>query len=261
MLKKRIIPKLQMITRTSLRGVRPVLVVTKGFGEPRAVADPLSQAKIYEAQMVDELILVDIERTESSWDVLVRCLAELAENLATPISVGGGVRRLSQVQQLLDVGADKVIINSGALNNPRLIEEVASRYGEQCLVVSIDARSSATGEWSVWSDSGERESRGDMSAWAQEAADRGAGEIMITSIERDGFGMGLDLRLIEEVYESVAVPVIASGGCGLAKHFVEGFASGAEAVAAGTFFSLRDQNPIQCRAHVRNAGIAIRAGF
>lgn len=261
MLKKRIIPKLQLITKSSLRGVRPVLVVTRGFGDPRAVGDPLSQAKIYEAQMVDELILVDIERTESSWEVLVSCLSDIAENLATPISVGGGVRHLSQVQQLLDVGADKVIVNSGALNNPHLIEQISSRYGEQCLVVSIDVRNSGSGVWSVWSDSGVCGFREDARAWAQEAVARGAGEIIVTSIERDGFGTGLDLRLIETVSESVDVPVIASGGCGLAKHFVEGFVSGAAAVAAGTFFSLRDQNPMQCRAQVRNAGVAIRAGF
>jgi len=258
MLKHRLIPKLQLGLRRSFRGAQPVLVVTRQFGSRRAIGDPLSQAKIYEAQLADELILVDLERTEESWPVLIETLEAVAEALATPLAVGGGVHSFEQVQSLLDRGADKVVLNSAALEQPSLIDRVAAAYGAQCVVLSLDARSRADGGWRVWSDAGRLDGGRDALAWAREAADRGAGEVMTTAIERDGTGEGLDLALTAALSESLAVPVIASGGCGLAQHFVEGYQAGAAAVAAGTFFCQRDQNPMQCRSHIKNAGIPIR---
>jgi cyclase len=258
MLKRRLIPKLQLGLRRSFRGDQPVLVVTRQFGSRRAIGDPLSQAKIYEAQLADELILVDLERTEESWPVLLETLESVAEALATPLAVGGGVHSFEQVQALLDRGADKVVLNSAALEQPSLIDRVAAAYGAQCVVLSLDARPSDDGGWRVWSDAGRLDGGRDALAWAREAADRGAGEVMATAIERDGTGEGLDLALTAALSESLAVPVIASGGCGLAQHFVEGYQAGAAAVAAGTFFCQRDQNPMQCRSHIRNAGLPIR---
>jgi imidazole glycerol-phosphate synthase subunit HisF len=258
MLKRRLIPKLQLGLRRSFRGAQPVLVVTRQFGSRRAIGDPLSQAKIYEAQLVDELILVDLERTEESWPVLLETLTSVAEALATPLAVGGGVHSFEQVQALLDRGADKVVLNSAALEQPSLIDRVAAAYGAQCVVLSLDARPSADGCWRVWADAGRLDGERDALTWAREAADRGAGELMATAIDRDGTGKGLDLALTAALSESLTVPVITSGGCGLAQHFVEGYQAGAAAVAAGTFFCQRDQNPMQCRSHIRNAGLPIR---
>ena len=184
-------------------------------------------------------------------------LESVVEALATPLAVGGGVHSFEQVQALLDRGADKVVLNSAALEQPSLINRVSAAYGAQCVVLSLDARSSADGGWRVWSDAGRLDGGRDALAWACEAADRGAGEVMATAIERDGTGEGLDLALTAALSESLAVPVIARR-LRLAQHFVEGYLAGAAAVAAGTFFCHRDQNPMQCRSHIRNAGILIR---
>ncbi len=258
MLKRRLIPKLQMGLRRSYRGVQPVLVVTRQFDNRRSIGDPLSQAKIYEAQLADELILVDLERTDESWPVLLETLEYVAETLATPLAVGGGVNTFEQVQSLLDRGADKVILNSAALEQPTLIDRVAGAYGSQCVVLSIDFRPNSDGGWRVFADAGRADAGREALSWAREATDRGAGEVMVTAIERDGTGIGLDLSITKAFSDSLQVPLITSGGCGLAQHFVEGYQAGASAVAAGTFFCQRDQNPMQCRSHIRNAGVPIR---
>ena len=258
MLKRRLIPKLQLGLRQSLRGAQPVLVITRQFGSRRAIGDPLSQAKIYEAQLADELILVDLERSQESWPLLLSTVEAVADALATPLAVGGGLHSFEQVQALLDRGADKVVLNSAALEQPDLIDRVAGAYGAQCVVLSLDARPLAGGGWRVWSAGGQVDTGRDALQWASEVVQRGAGEVLATSIERDGCGEGLDLALTAAMASTLSVPVIASGGCGLAHHFVEGYQAGAAAVAAGTFFCQRDQNPMQCRSHIRNAGLPIR---
>jgi cyclase len=258
MLKRRLIPKLQLGLSKSFRGAQPVLVVTRQFDYRRAIGNPLSQAKIYEAQLADELILVDLVRSEESWSVLLDTVEAMAEALATPLAVGGGVHSLEQVQALLDRGADKVVLNSAPLTQPELIGRVATSYGAQCVVLSLDVRPQAEGGWRVWSEGGTLDVGREALSWAREAVDRGAGEVMVTAIERDGTGMGLDLDLTTALAKTLVVPLIASGGCGLAQHFVEGYKAGAAAVAAGTFFCQRDQNPMQCRSHIRNAGLPIR---
>jgi cyclase len=258
MLKRRLIPKLQLGLRQSFRGAQPVLVVTRQFGQRRAIGDPLSQAKIYEAQLADELVLVDLERSDDSWPVLLATLESMAEALATPLAVGGGLHSFEQVQALLDRGADKVVLNSAALDQPGLIDQVAGAYGAQCVVLSLDARSDGAAGWRVWADGGRRDSGRSALDWASEAVQRGAGEVLATAIDRDGTGEGLDLPLIQALAGGLSAPLIAAGGCGLAQHFVEGYLAGAAAVAAGTFFCQRDQNPMQCRSHIRNAGLPIR---
>lgn len=258
MLKCRLIPKLQLGLRRSFRGSQPVLVVTREFGSRRAIGDPLSQAKIYESQLADELILVDLERTHESWLTLLSTVEAMSEALATPLAVGGGIHCLEQIQELLDRGADKIIFNSAPLHQPELIDRVASAYGAQCVVLSLDVWPHPEGGWNVWSEGGRLDVGLNALTWAREAVARGAGEVMVTSIERDGTGTGLDLALATAMAEALPVPIIASGGCGLAQHFVEGYQAGASAVAAGTFFCQRDQNPMQCRSHIRNAGFPIR---
>lgn len=258
MLKRRLIPKLQLSLLDSFRGPRPVLVVTRQFASRKPIGDPLSQAKIYEAQLADELILVDLDRTDKSWKVLLETLDSLAESLATPLTVGGGIRTFDQVQQLLDRGADKVVLNTGALLDPVLIDQVSGSYGNQCVVLSIDTRMLGDDSWHVFGDAGRHSTGRDPISWSTEAADRGAGEILVTAIDRDGEGLGLDINLVKQLTSSVNLPIIAAGGCGRAEHFVSGYEAGAAAVAAGTYFCQRDQNPMQCRSHIRNAGLPIR---
>ena len=262
MLKKRLIPKLLIQHRQLGRVERPVLVTTRDFREAIEVGDPVSQAKIYEAQMADELIVLNIDGTPIGDDeVMLGLIERLASETFMPLAVGGGVRSVGDFGRLLESGADKVTTNGAALTNPALIDEAASRYGAQCVVVSIDYRVNADGRTEVFADRASKPTGRDVLAWAREAVDRGAGELLLTDASRDGSGQGLDLALARQVTEAVSVPVILSGGCGLAAHFSEGFVEGgAEGVAAGTFFCFRDQNPMQTRSHIRNAGVPIRMG-
>lgn len=260
MLKKRLIPKLLIKHRQLGRSARPVLVTTRSFGDAHDVGDPVSQAKIYEAQLADELIVLNIDGAPIGGDAVMLDLIErLASETFMPLCVGGGVRHVDDFGTLLNRGADKVSINGAALGAPDLIAEAAQRYGAQCVVVSIDFRTDASGLARVMRDHASASTGLEVVAWAQEAVRRGAGELLLCDADRDGSGAGLNWEVGAAVAAGVQVPVILSGGCGLAEHFVEGFVSGrAEGVAAGTFFCFRDQNPMQTRAHIRNAGVAIR---
>ncbi len=258
MLKRRLIPKLLLKASRVGASHRMVLVTTVGFDRTIDVGDPVSQAKIYEAQAADELIFLDLDASVESRQPLVEVVHRAAEEIFMPITVGGGVRSTDDFRLLLSNGADKVSINSAAVEDPSLIQRAADTFGAQCVVVSIDYRVEGT-DRTVWTHGGTVQTTLEPVAWAREAEALGAGELLLTCIDRDGSGTGLDVDLIAQVTSAVGIPVIASGGCGLASHFVEGFQVGAaEAVAAGTFFCLRDQNPMQSRAHIRNAGIAIR---
>lgn len=261
MLKRRIIPKLLVMPRAFGQARRSVLVTTRGFGESFDVGDPVSQAKIYEAQMADELAVLNILGTPVGEDPgLLSAIERLASETFMPILVGGGVRSLDDFSLLLERGADKVAINAAALADPTLISRAAERFGAQCVVVSIDFRKSGSdGHATVHRERASVDTGRDVLAWASEAVRAGAGELLLTDADRDGSGAGLNLAIGRAVVAAVDVPVILSGGCGLAQHFVEGFRdAGADAVAAGTFFSFRDQNPMQTRAHVKSAGIPIR---
>jgi cyclase len=176
-----------------------------------------------------------------------------------PLTVGGGVQVVDDFGRLLERGADKVSINTEALNRPELITDAASRYGAQCVVVSIDFRMDSSGEALVARDHAKTVTSLKVIDWARQAVALGAGELLLCDADRDGTGDGLNWEIGRLVASNVKVPVILSGGCGLADHFVRGFLDGrAEGVSAGTFFCFRDQNPMQTRAHIRNAGVAIR---
>jgi imidazole glycerol-phosphate synthase subunit HisF len=260
LLKKRLIPKLLINYRKIGTSIRPVLVTTKGYREHYDVGDAVSQAKIYEAQLADELIILNISsQAIESEKTMLKLVEKLAEETFMPLAVGGGVKTLDDFSSLLAHGADKVCINSAALKNPYFISEAANRFGSQCVVVSIDFHQDVSGRSCVFHGHNKPFSDQDVVEWAVQAVAAGAGEIFLTDIERDGTGMGLNCALGRAVSEAVSVPVILSGGCGLVEHFVQGFQQGGvEAVAAGTFFSFRDQNPMQLRAHLRNEGIPIR---
>lgn len=260
MLKKRLIPKLLILHRALGKSVRPVLVTTTGYTQSHDTGDPVSQAKIYEAQLADELIVLNIDGTAISDDPLMLGLIErLASETFMPLAIGGGVRAVDDFALLLERGADKVSINTAALDDPGLIGAAAHRYGAQCVVVSIDFRTGENGAPFVVRDRGRTPVVRTPLDWAKEAVARGAGELLLCDADRDGSGNGLNWQVCLEIADTVSVPVIISGGCGRAEHFVEGFVRGhAEGVAAGTYFCFRDQNPMQARAHIRNAGVAIR---
>jgi len=260
MVKKRLIPKL-LIKHHEIGGkFRPVLVTTRLFQEVLTVGDPVSQAKIYEAQLADELVVLNIDSTPIGQDKMMLGLVErLATETFMPLTVGGGVQVVDDFGRLLERGADKVSINTEALNTPELITDAASRYGAQCVVVSIDFRMDSSGEALVARDHAKTVTSLKVIDWARQAVALGAGELLLCDADRDGTGNGLNWEIGRLVASSVKVPVILSGGCGLADHFVRGFLDGlAEGVSAGTFFCFRDQNPMQTRAHIRNAGVAIR---
>ncbi|HYI49019.1 MAG TPA: imidazole glycerol phosphate synthase cyclase subunit [Allosphingosinicella sp.] len=259
MLKKRIIPKLLIKHRALGAVTRPVLVTTRGYRDIREVGDPVSQAKIYEAHLADELIVLNIDGTGLAGDETMLGLIErLATETFMPLAVGGGVRSCDDFGMLLARGADKITINRAAVENPALIAEAAKRYGAQCVVVSIDYRT-IDGRPEVFVGHAAEPTGLDVLDFARRVHDLGAGEIVLTSADRDGGGAGIDLVVLRAVADAVPIPVIASGGCGLASHFTDAFLEGrAEGVAAGTFFCFRDQNPMQARAHIRNAGIPIR---
>lgn len=259
MLKRRLVPKLLLKSRKLGERDMLVLVTTRRYDQVFEIGDPISQAKIYEAQFADELILLNIDSAPiAAGCPLLEALGRAASETFMPLAVGGGVRTVLDFERLLEGGADKVCINSAAVSDPSLIDRAAAVYGAQCVVLAIDYRRDGDGVPRVHVDGGRRVTTLDPATWAREVAARGAGELLLTDVERDGTGAGLDIDVLAEVAAAVDIPVIASGGCGLAQHFVDGFAAGAEAVAAGTFFALRDQNPMQARAHVRNAGVPIR---
>ena len=259
MLKRRLIPKLQMKpTRFGSRS-RMVLVTTIGFGEVIEIGDPVSQAKIYEAQAADELIFLDLDASSENRETLVDVVKKSAEEIFMPFTVGGGVKTIEDFRKLLSNGADKVSINTAAVENPALIDKASEVFGAQCVVVSIDYRKTENGEYRVWTKSGKTETNLEPVAWAVEAEKRGAGEILLTSIDRDGSRRGLDLELTRAVADAVSIPVITSGGCGMACHVTDGFIKGkADAVSAGTYFCFKDENPMQTRSQIKNAGIPIR---
>ncbi len=259
MLKRRLIPKLQMRARAYGSFTRMVLVSTFQFSRFTEIGDPISQAKIYEAQAADELIFLDLDASTDNRKPLVEIIEKAAREIFMPFTVGGGVRSIDDFRILLSKGADKVSINTAAVENPDLITIASDVFGSQCVVLSIDYRKKENGKWRVWIKGGKVETDLDPVEWAVEGEKRGAGEILLTSIDQDGTRNGLDLELTHLISSSLSIPLITSGGCGLASHFVDGFLiGGADAVSAGTYFCYKDENPMQTRAQIKNAGIPIR---
>jgi len=236
-----------------------VLVTTIRFEKIIEIGDPVSQAKVYQAQAADELIFLDLGASSEGRETVVEVVRKAAEEIFMPFTVGGGVRCIADFRTLLSNGADKVSINTVAVERPELINEASSVFGAQCVVLSVDYRDNGRGKYRVWTKGGSVETDLDPVEWAMEGEERGAGEILLTCINRDGTRQGLDLELTRRVAEAVSIPVITSGGCGLASHFVDGFILGkADAVSAGSYFCFKDENPMQTRSQIKNAGIPIR---
>jgi cyclase len=258
MSKKRLIPKLQLRTSNNNPN-KMVLVVTKQFNDVIEIGDAVSQAKIFQAQAADELIFINIDKNANNIGKLVSIIKKVSEEIFMPITVGGGVRTSDDFRELLTNGADKISINTVAVQNPSFITEVAEKYGAQCVVVSIDYKKNNAGDYKVYINGGSEETSFHPWDWAVLAEKKGAGELLLCNIDSDGMRLGLELPITKAISESVSIPVITSGGCGLAQHFVDGFISAkADAVAAGTFFAHRDQNFMQTRSQIKNAGVNIR---
>ncbi|MBM3337995.1 MAG: imidazole glycerol phosphate synthase subunit HisF [Betaproteobacteria bacterium] len=253
MLKVRVIPTLLWKQLGLVKGV--------SFDSWRRVGPVLPAIKVYNRREVDELVLVDIVANSGAVDPDFESIDEYGQDCFVPLTVGGGITRIDQVQRLLRAGADKVAVNSAVYGRPELVSEIAGRFGAQCVVVSIDARATNNG-WTCFSHSGKQATGREVVAWALEVEARGAGEILVTSIDRDGTMKGYDLPLIEAVARAVKIPVIASGGAGTYQHMIDAVKqSGASAVAAASIFHFTEQTPAEAKAAMARAGIPVRDAF
>ena len=254
MLKVRVIPTLLWKTVGLVKGV--------GFTSWRRVGPVLPAIKVYDARDVDELLLVDITATQQGAEPDCTSVSGFADECFVPFTVGGGVKSVEQIQRLLRAGADKVAINTAAYGSPHLVEQACGRFGAQCVVASIDARRHGDGTYHCYSHCGTVATSERPDVWARELEKRGAGEILITSIDRDGTMEGYDLELIRQVVGAVNLPVIASGGAGNYEHMRQAIQeAGASAVAAASLFHFTEQTPAGAKKHLAAAGVPIRASY
>jgi cyclase len=253
-LKVRVIPTLLWKDFGLVKGV--------GFDSWRRTGSVLPAIKVYNAREVDELILVDITASVEGTAPDHASVSDFADSCFVPLTVGGGIREMGQIVQLLHAGADKISVNSEAFQNPQLVEDAARRFGSQCVVASIDVRRREDGRMTCLSHSGTRDTGRDPVDWAREMANRGAGEILLTSVDRDGTMSGYDLDLIAQVVRVVGVPVIASGGAGSYDHLVSAVTeAGASAVAAASIFHFTEQTPAGAKAALEAAGVPVRRNY
>ena len=258
MLAKRIIPCLDVTGGRVVKGVN--------FTQLRDAGDPVEIAARYNDQGADELTFLDITATSDGRDLILHIIEAVASQVFIPLTVGGGVRTVDDVRRLLNAGADKTSFNSAAIANPQVIEEASAKYGAQCIVVAIDAMRRSDGEaqtrgpgWDVYSHGGRKNTGIDAVAWATKMAQRGAGEILLTSMDRDGTKSGFDLALTRAVSDAVSVPVIASGGVGTLAHMADGIQTGgADAVLAASIFHYGEYTVQQAKQFMAGRGIPVR---
>ena len=251
MLAKRIIPCLDVADGRVVKGVN--------FVNLRDAGDPVEVARRYDEQGADELAFLDIKASVESRGLLYSMIEAVADQVFIPLTVGGGVSRVDDIRALLNAGADKVSINTAAVQNPALIAEASGRYGAQCIVAAIDARQSAPGRWEVYTHGGRTPTGLDAVDWARRVTELGAGEILLTSMDRDGVKSGFDLALTRAVVDAVDVPVIASGGVGALQHLVDGIVvGGADAVLAASIFHYGEFTVGEAKKAMAAAGIEIR---
>jgi len=251
MLKKRLIPVLL------LQNCR--MVKTIQFDKIRDVGNPVTAAKIYDAQIADELVFLDINATVEGKEAVKEIINRVTEECFMPFAVGGGVKTLKDIQELLRIGADKVIINSAAVEDPDFIKKAAEKFGSANIVVSIDYKINNNGEKEVFIHRGGKPTGLDPVKWAKKVELFGAGEIILTSIDREGTMTGYDLNTLKEVTKAVNIPVIANGGVGTLIHLKEGLTTGnASGVAAASIFHFTDQSPIKARQFLANEGVNIK---
>ena len=249
---KRVIPCLDVDAGRVVKGTN--------FVDLRDAGDPVELAERYDAEGADELVFLDITATHEKRETMVALARRTADNVFIPFTIGGGIRSVADAQAVLDAGADKVSVNSAAVARPELIDELAEVFGAQCVVLAIDAKARATGEgWEVFVAGGRTPTGRDAIAWAREGVERGAGEILLTSMDRDGTNDGYDLRLTRAVAEAVGVPVIASGGAGELDHLVDALQAGADAALCASIFHFGRYRVAEAKAHLAAAGVPVRA--
>jgi len=251
LLAKRIIPCLDVKEGRVVKGV--------GFVNLKDAGDPVEAARAYDAEGADELCYLDIMASQEERKTFLDVVCRTAEQVFMPLTVGGGVQTLDDIRDLLRAGADKVSINTAAVQRPEFVKEAAERFGTQCIVVAIDAKQSGQ-MWEVFTHGGRRSTGLDAVEWARKMAAFGAGEILLTSMDRDGTKEGYDLALTAAIAEAVEIPVIASGGAGTLEHLYEGFAKGkADAVLAASIFHYRQHTIREAKEYLRARGIPVRA--
>ncbi len=251
MLAKRIIPCLDVTAGRVVKGVN--------FVELRDAGDPVEIAARYNEQGADELTFLDITASSDARDIILHVIEAVAEQVFIPLTVGGGVRAVGDVRRLLNAGADKVSINTSAVQNPQLIADASARYGAQCIVVAIDAKQTAPGRWEVFTHGGRNPTGLDAIEWAKRVEALGAGEILLTSMDRDGTKIGFDLALTRAVSDAVGVPVIASGGVGNLQHLADGITQGrADAVLAASIFHYGEHTVSEAKRYMAAQGIPVR---
>ena len=250
MLKLRVIPCLDVKDGRVVKGVN--------FVSLRDAGDPVEQAAVYDAAGADELTFLDITASSDNRDTILDVVHRTAERVFLPLTVGGGIRAVADMRRLLLAGADKCSINSAAISRPELVREGAEKFGSQCVVVAIDARLSAPGKWEVFSHGGRTNTGLDVIEWAKQVESLGAGEILLTSMDRDGTGKGFDLELLRRICSAVRLPVIASGGVGTLEHFVEGAQAGATGLLAASVFHFGTFTIAQVKAALTAARLPVR---
>ena len=251
MLKARIIPCLDVKDGRVVKGIN--------FVDLRDAGDPVEHARIYDQQGADELCFLDITASSEARDTIIDVVARTADVCFMPVTVGGGVRSVDDVRKLLLAGADKVAINTAAVQRPELVRKAAERFGSQCIVVAVDAKQTAPGKWEVFTHGGRTATGLDAVEWAARVVDLGAGEILLTSMDRDGTRKGFDIELVRAVADRVTVPVIASGGVGTLDHLAEGIRDGhASAVLAASIFHFGEHTIAETKAHLAAQGVEVR---
>ena len=251
MFTKRIIPCLDVKDGRVVKGVK--------FIELRDAGDPVECAKAYDREKADELVLLDITASHENRKTLIELVEKVAESVYIPFTVGGGISEISQIRDLLRAGCDKVSINTSAVKNPELIQSSANRFGSQCIVLAIDARRTGENQWKVFTHGGRTETELDAMAWAKEGEWLGAGEILLTSMDKDGTKEGFDLELLHRISTAVTIPVIASGGAGTLEHFYEAFHRGrADACLAASIFHFGEFKINDVKKYLADRQIPVR---
>lgn len=247
---KRIIPCLDVNNGRVVKGVNFVGLKDAG--------DPIEVAKRYNDEGADELCFLDITASSDGRDTIVHVVEEVAKQLFIPLTVGGGIRKIDDISRLLNVGCDKVSLNSSAVDNPNLIYEAANKFGSQCIVVAIDVKKNSKGSYNVFVHGGRKDTGLDAIQWAKKVYDLGAGEILLTSMDSDGTKAGYDLNITSAISNSVQIPVIASGGAGTMQHILQAFQNGADAALAASIFHYKEIEIMKLKEFLKDNGIGVR---